>query len=71
LSLELKDEGLKITEIKLPLQVALLDALGISIIAFFVLRYLMEPIAAHSFYIKAMKKLYRVRTRDPSFMDAP
>ena len=31
----------------------------------------MKPIAEHSFIIKAIRRLYQVRTRQDSFMDKP
>ena len=47
------------------------EILSFLIPSYFILKFLLRPIAEHSFILKVMKKLYMVRTKDKNLVDAP
>lgn len=38
---------------------------GLSLVLYYVLDLLLYPIASHSFFMRALKRLYLARTKDP------
>jgi hypothetical protein len=69
LSLILDPRGLIQSTLYKSLPLTIAEIVGVIILALWIGKIVMRPISRHSFFLKAIKKMYMVRTKNPSFMD--